>query len=330
MRLLMIVIFALAVLWSGYWFVGSRAVERGAELMLDQLSAEGWDVQVADVSTVGFPNRFDTTATDIQLTGPYGDVRWAAPFFQVFALSYKPNHVIAALPDSQSVEIAGQRFDVTSDGFLGSLVLAPNTALTLERVRLAAASLAIAAPNGAEVRLSDARIATRPGPAPEVHELGISAQNIELPAEVLRALNPGRTLPQALDGAALDLFLTFDGPLDRHALASPRGPQVERLEIASAGVTWGDIALSLAGALDVGADGLLNGALTLETAQWEQIADMLAQPGVLPDGAGEGVRSMAQSLAAADGTPDVLTAPITFRNGQMFMGLFPLGPAPRI
>ena len=61
MRLMLIVIFALAALWSGYWAVGSMAVERGTQHMIDQMRAGGWDVEVAEVNTTGFPNRFDTT-----------------------------------------------------------------------------------------------------------------------------------------------------------------------------------------------------------------------------------------------------------------------------
>ena len=142
MRKLLVLIFALAALWSGYWFVGATAVERGTQVLLDDLRAQGWQVEVADVGTRGFPNRFDTTATQVKLADPLGGFTWTAPFFQVLALSYKPNHVIAALPESQSFELPGQTLQVDSTRMRASLVVEPGTALALDRTDIRRANCA--------------------------------------------------------------------------------------------------------------------------------------------------------------------------------------------
>jgi len=98
----------LAALYAGYWVVGSRTVEGQAVSGLDALQSDGWTVAYSDVNTRGFPSRFDTTVTDLDLTAPDG-TRYQAPFVQALALSYRPNEVIAAFPDEQTLTIAGQR-----------------------------------------------------------------------------------------------------------------------------------------------------------------------------------------------------------------------------
>ena len=163
MRKLLVLIFALAALWSGYWFVGATAVERGTQVLLDDLRAQGWQVEVADVGTRGFPNRFDTTATQVKLADPLGGFTWTAPFFQVLALSYKPNHVIAALPESQSFELPGQTLQVDSTRMRASLVVEPGTALALDRTTFVAQTARIASTLGWQTALKDARFATPAG-----------------------------------------------------------------------------------------------------------------------------------------------------------------------
>ena len=120
MRTLFVVVALLAALYGGYWFIGQSQIERRAEAALADLEARGWDVAYSDLSTTGFPSRFDTTVSDIALTSPDGGIAWAAPFVQVFALSYRPNRIIAAWPDMQSLAVGGQRLDIAAQGLRAS------------------------------------------------------------------------------------------------------------------------------------------------------------------------------------------------------------------
>ena len=63
MRILLAVILLSALGWSGYWYFGAQAVERGLSTWLDQRADEGWIAEYASLDTAGFPNRFDTTIT---------------------------------------------------------------------------------------------------------------------------------------------------------------------------------------------------------------------------------------------------------------------------
>ncbi|HSF64747.1 MAG TPA: DUF2125 domain-containing protein, partial [Paracoccaceae bacterium] len=100
MRWLLWIVVAAATLWSGYWFAGSRALERGAVQAIAMQAAQGF-VSQADVSVQGFPNRFDLTLTEPRFGDPARGLVWEAPFAQLFALSYKPWHLIAAFPPEQ-------------------------------------------------------------------------------------------------------------------------------------------------------------------------------------------------------------------------------------
>ena len=103
MKFLLGLVTALAVLYGGYWFVGQRAVERGAAAAFDQMAADGWEATHAGISTIGFPSRFDTTVTAPRLVDMATGVGWEAPWIQVFALSYLPNEVIALFPEEQAI-----------------------------------------------------------------------------------------------------------------------------------------------------------------------------------------------------------------------------------
>src|SRR5690606_31763771 len=88
-------------IWCGYWFVGARALDRAIGQGLAHvpaLSTEGHTIR-------GFPNRFDITfdAPHLRAEG----VDWQAPFVQVFALSYRLNHLIAVFAHDQLLQAGG-------------------------------------------------------------------------------------------------------------------------------------------------------------------------------------------------------------------------------
>ena len=101
MRVLLGVTALLGALWAGYWVVGSSAAQSGMADWFDERRAEGWVAEYDDLAVRGFPNRFDAGFTEISLADPGTGLAWQAPFFQLLALSYKPNHVIAVWPDEQ-------------------------------------------------------------------------------------------------------------------------------------------------------------------------------------------------------------------------------------
>ena len=95
MRPLLILVAILAALYGGYWLVGERQIEARAAQALDDLRAEGWQVDYASLDTSGFPSRFDTTLTDLRIADPSGQVTWSAPFVQALTFDRKTGAQVA-------------------------------------------------------------------------------------------------------------------------------------------------------------------------------------------------------------------------------------------
>src|SRR6056297_3671249 len=127
-RLIIFVLVA-AALWMGYWVIGATALERGLSGWIEQRRDEGWVADVAELDVAGFPNRFDTTLTDVAFADPGTGVAWQAPFLQLLALSYRPNQVIAVLPPEHRLSTPLQNIDITSDLTRGSIFLGASTSL---------------------------------------------------------------------------------------------------------------------------------------------------------------------------------------------------------
>ena len=165
-RLLAIVLIA-ASLWAGYWFMGENGLKRGLEAWLQGRRAAGWQADVADLSVVGFPNRFDTTFNEFVLADPDSGWAWQAPFFQLLALSYQPNHVIAVWPNSQTLATPLQKFQISSASMQASLRLGSSTDLPLERANLVADTLLITDEAGKSTAMTALRVAVErlPGSA---------------------------------------------------------------------------------------------------------------------------------------------------------------------
>ena len=103
MRKLLFLMVVLVALWSGYWFVGSNAVREGVNGFFADAATQGLVAENTGVTVAGFPNRFDLTVEGLHLADPASGAGWNAPFVQVFAMTWKPWHIIAAFPPEQEV-----------------------------------------------------------------------------------------------------------------------------------------------------------------------------------------------------------------------------------
>ncbi|MEM9270831.1 MAG: DUF2125 domain-containing protein, partial [Pseudomonadota bacterium] len=86
MKTLLVLVLLATALYSGYWFVGARAQEAGLNAWLEAQRAQGWVAEVEELNVAGYPNRFDTTATGLELANPKAGWAWSAPEFQILAL----------------------------------------------------------------------------------------------------------------------------------------------------------------------------------------------------------------------------------------------------
>lgn len=328
MRALLAVIVIAAVGWAGYWWLGASAAQSGFSAWFEARRAGGWVADTSDISVRGFPNRFDTTFTDITLVDPETGWAWQAPFFQLFALSYQPNHVIATWPGSQSLATPRQRFDVTSSKMQASGVLGADTTLPLRRATLVADTLAITDDADETTAMTALRLAVERVEGTEAtYHLGLAADNLS-PARAarLRLDRQGR-LPQTFSAFSADITATFDEPWDRRALEVSR-PQPRQITVTLAEARWGDLELAAAGALDVDATGQPSGRLTVRARNWRDILQLARASGQLSPGLIDQMETGLSVLARLSGNNQTLDIPLDLRAGRVFLGPVPIGTAP--
>ena len=330
MRRLTIFVLAVAVIYSGYWFVGARAVTNTAEAQITQLRNDGWTVDYDDLVVRGFPSRFDTGLTDIQVGSPNGDLGYAAPFLQAFALSYQPNKAIMAFPNTQDLTFGTETFNIASTGLRASVGVGANTALSLDAVTAEAQDVVVSNPQMGALSFTDLLIALRESsPLPNSYDVYFNAQNVALPDQISALLNSGGTLPAALEIVNADATIVLDKPLNRHTLpAWEVDPgKLRGMTVRDLNIRWGDLAITGDGSITVDETGTPDGTMTLRATDWQRMLDIALEAGLLPVDMQFLARSMGQTLS--QGAPD-LTLPLTFLNGNMSIGPIPLGPAPKV
>ena len=326
MRRLTIFVLVLAVIYSAYWVIGARAVSQTAEAQVAALRADGWTVAYDDLSVRGFPSRFDTSVTAVEVASPDGQIAYTAPFVQALALSYLPNKVIAALPAEQQITFAGQTYDVQSKGLRASTSFAANTALALDHATVEAERIEITTA-GQTLTFTDLLGAIRAsGLLPNSYDVYLNAQNIALPEALHQFLAAG-DLPTQVDVMTGDATIVLDRPLDRHTLprwnAAPgklRGVTLRRLNL-----NWGPVTFGGEGDITVSETGVPDGRLTVKVEDWQRVLQIAIDTGLIPDQARFFAVAMGTDLS--DGAED-LTLPIRFQNGNMSIGSYPVGPAP--
>lgn len=326
-RLLFVIVLAAAG-WAGYWFWGSAAATRAFTQWFDARRAEGWVADYSDLNTRGFPSRFDTTITDLELADPDTGVAYSAPFVQFFALSYKPEHLIAVWPNDQTIASPYGNAAITSSDMRASLVVDRNAALALNRANFVATELAARMDDGSVLSTSGLIMAIeRTAASTQTYHFGIETRDVILPRPQGFALRAGDLLPDALDHARGDITVSFDKPWDLSAVQVAR-PQPTQIDVELIEARWGKLELRLAGTLDVDASGRANGRITIKAQNWRDILALSAAAGLIPPQLMRTIEQGLSLLAGLSGNRNTLDLPLDFDQGHMKLGPIPLGPAP--
>lgn len=332
MRYLFLAVLAAAIGWGAYWVIGARSLESGLDSWFDQRRAENWQAEYTDLTVQGFPNRFDAGFSGLAVADPHTGLAWEAPFFQISMLSYKPHHVIAVWPDRHRLATPLDRFDLANADMRASLVVKPGVSLQLDRVNLTADRLTIVPAGGKQGtridKLALAAALTGAQDLPTYH-LGLSASDVTLADSWLAQLDPDGAMPATLAGVRADLTVGFDRHWDRSALDTAR-PQPRRIDLRLAEARWGDLLLQATGKLDVDADGIPTGDITVKAENWREILTMARASGQLPEPVADLLERGLETLAALSGRSRNLDVPLTFARGQIRIGPLPVAPAPVI
>lgn len=337
MRKLLFLMVALVALWSGYWFVGSTAVRDGVNGWFADAAAQGLVAEKAAVTVAGFPNRFDLTVEGLNLADPKAAVGWKAPFVQVFAMTWKPWHIIAAFPPESQVFIADDVVTVTSQDLKASLRAKPSTDLPLAEVRLAGTSLALTSQQGWTLAFGEFTLGLRAAPAlgDAGYELGFDLAPLTPdPGFVTRVKAvaipdlPPSDLPDSVESLWGSILLTFSAPLDRNVAATK--PYLRRVEVNQLNFAWGKLAATAKGLLEADDQGFAAGEITVEITNWDRLPAILVAAGVVKPEMTPTIARGMQALAAQSPDLSVLSLTLRLAEGQMSFGPFPLGPAPRM
>lgn len=324
---LIVILLVGSLAWMTWWVVGHTAYEKGLAAWVDQRRSEGWAADVGSLRTAGFPNRFDTTLTDLRLADPETGVAWNAPVLQLLSLAYKPHQVIAVLPESHRFSTPLGAFDISHEDARASLFLKPETSLGLDQAILILTGLELDADEGWTTRLASGRFAAESVPAAEnTYRIGGDIQELTPSSPVRRLLDPARVLPDTIESLRLDATAAFDRPWDRFAVEDAR-PQPTRIDLTELSAQWGTVTFKATGEVDVTPEGYPEGEITVRAVEWRKILDMAVVSGVLPESAAD---PLERGLELMSGPRDTLDATLGFRGGFVRLGIIPIAPAPRI
>ncbi len=330
MRKLIYLILGLAGVWAGYWFVGSTALESGFRSWLDQERNQGLQTNYSTLATRGFPNRFDTTITEIDVVDSNSGFGWAAPFFQVFALSYKPNHIIAVFPNEQSVQIPDQLISITSEEMRASVVFEPGTSLAFERGVVELKDLDLGSDEGWTAGLKSGLFSVRQTVGrPNSYDISLDFEKLDPPERFRQFFSSSLFLKNAMGQAELRATAGFDRPWDRFA-AEGQAPVLQSINFDNVRIDWGELGLTASGMVMLDRNGIPDGRISITAKNWRKMYGAFVNAGLVAPNVKSTVESLLEILANMSGDPGSLEAPLSFQNGRMSFGPIPLGPAPRL
>jgi hypothetical protein len=327
MRKLLFLLILGTVLWSGYWFVGSSALRQMAEGWFADQAARGVTAEKTSLSVAGFPNRFDLTVEGVRLADPQSGIGWQAPFAQVFAMTWKPWHIIAALPPEQVVTLPGQEITVAADGLRASLRARPATDVPLAAAIVESGAVMVTSSQGwtAGADRFVASVLASEG-APTAYDLALDIAGLAPDPTRMARLTAEAGLPSTIATIQLRAVASLTAPLDRHAGATR--PQLAALDLGQALITWGELSMTASGTIAPDADGLAAGRIEIAVKNWEPLVPALVAAGVVKPELAPTVRNMLDALARTSGEPGALNVPLVLDDGWMSLGPLPLGPAP--
>lgn len=326
MRKLIVLVLLAAFAYGGYWFVGKSQIQSRLTDALESIDSGAVDLTYDTLNTRGFPSRFDTTITDLVFEDPAILVRWAAPTFQLFALAYRPNEVIAVFPNEQTLTLDGEEFTLFTNDMRASGKVRPNGSLAFQTATIEMDNPRLRTQEGAELAMASVLAAMRLTPdTTQTYDVFLEARSIVLPEDIRRLIDPQNQQPPIIQNLRFDSDLDLSAPI---ALISDVTPQVASISIKEFALTWGDMSLSAIGDVEPDASGILNGSITISARNWMQAMDLAVSTGTIKDDRRFLVTEIANNMDETPHIPDTLTVTLSITDGNMMLGSFPLGPAP--
>ncbi len=320
MRALIVLVLLAALGWSVWWMIGSGVQEQAVRDWTKARQSEGWQVDIGSFEVKGFPNRFDTTLDTILIdSGSWG---WQGERFTLFALSYKPNHIIARWPDRHELSTPWGTVAILNDLMQASIVVEPSPDLSLSEFRLETEHATLTHQDSAtEVDAVNMAVRTMRSD-PRGYEVFLRGRDIMLSPAL-------RTQTRIADPVTLiefHLITQLDRPIDRH-LPGAGLPNLTHLTIVESALDWGDIRLTMSGDLSINDRGQPEGQINIESRDIRSVLSVLTATGQVTE-AQRLQWQIALQLLAPQQQDSPLAFSVQLRDGNMFLGPIRLGPAP--
>ncbi len=327
MRKLLWVMIVAVGLWSSYWGVGAYLLGNAANQWFADQAASGMTAQKTGLSLSGFPNRFDLTVEGVTIADPQTGIGWEAPFAQVFAMTWKPWHIITALPPEQIIRLPDQDINVLSQGLRASARARPQTSVPLENISIESGPLSATSTQGwslgaAAVNFTVAADHSRDA----AYRIGLLVTGLAPDPALIAALQGTSGLPPAVDTIHADLTARLSAPLDRNA--GETRPTLIGLEVTDVQLDWGTLAIHATGTIEPDAAGYAAGRVMIAVTNWRELVPLLVASGSVTPEVAPTVTNMLNAMAAQGGDPAVLNLPLILQGGRMSLGPLPLGAAP--
>jgi len=326
----------LAILWTGYWYGSSDFLQKrltdfiATDFGLDdpvQISHSGLKLQ-------GFPARFDIRLSDPGLTAGKHAILWNSPSLQIYAPSYKPHQISVALARKQMLHLKGQDFQIDSNALKAGLGFVISSffkgAMVVDNANVIFENLAVSSNSGWTTTLGPSNLMLQKADASSYkYSLNLVAKTISLPQHLRMTIDPAARQPEIFESLVIDSWLDFNAPLDLMA-ARKNQPEVTEIRLNSLRLIWGDLQFGAEGNLRIDHNGYPDGTLNLTAHGWQGIFQLADNAGLVDPEFALTIQNILTVMAKMSKGQDTVQAPLNFANGQMSLGLFPVGAAPRL
>lgn len=315
---------AVALLWLGYWAAGRWLVEQMAKGVVAEQVAAGVLAPGATIEAGGFPVHFVASLADLTGLLPETSGQWTVPLLSLSLPAYAPWQIMADLEGPLLLEGALQDLTLEGTSLEADVAASPQTMLPMSLLRLAGADVTLNSSLGWQMTAVEVALtAARDAGDETLYEVAGLIAGLA-PDAALTAQLPG--LPAMIGDITLAAQVGLTGPLDRDAVRLAPGIRVITLDRLHA--TWGTMEAEASGEVAAEASGLAEGRILIRITNWRELLAVLKAGGVLTEEFAPTAGRMMEALAESSGDPAVLELPLTFAEGYMSLGPFPLGPAP--
>ncbi len=307
MRALTVLVLLGALLWGGWWVIGSEGQKQAITSWFDGRNAAGWTANLGTVEVAGFPNRFDTGISDVYLL--HGEWGWQTERLTLLALSYQPNHIIVDWPASQRIETPAGVFLLSATELRASLEVAAENRLPLQEFRLSGEGLQISAEKSPELMANTLLIVLAATEDPLRYRGYIGLKDV-----TSSGANPvvAQNAPIAFEA---DGWVLFEQAPDRHLIDSP--PQTIVVELDKVLLSDGKGEITAHGEIEIDPTGIPTGNLSVSSQEWEYLLDLAKDKEWIDT---ELASRLDRYLDATNIADSDLAIPLSLRQGGIYIG----------